>query len=54
MADKLGDILGRFGKTPRGASLGIKLLIAAGGIGYAATQSVYTGTISLFIYLFIF
>lgn len=44
MADKLGDMMGRFGKAPPGAGLGLKLLLAAGGIGYAATQSVYTGT----------
>lgn len=44
MADKLGDMMGRFGKAPNGLGLGIKLLVAAGGLGYAATQSVYTGT----------
>ena len=44
MADKLGDMMGRFGKAPNGLGLGVKLLIAAGGLGYAATQSVYTGT----------
>ncbi|XP_054165294.1 prohibitin-2-like [Oppia nitens] len=42
MANKLGDLLGRFGKGPSGVGLGIKLLVAAGGLGYAATQSVYT------------
>ncbi|XP_017478137.1 PREDICTED: prohibitin-2-like [Rhagoletis zephyria] len=42
MADKLGDMMGRFGKAPNGLGLGIKLLVAAGGLGYAATQSVYT------------
>lgn len=42
MADKLGDMMGRFGKAPNGLGLGVKLLIAAGGLGYAATQSVYT------------
>ena len=45
MADKLGDLMGRFGKGPSGLGLGVKLLIAAGGLGYAATQSVYTGTL---------
>ena len=44
MAEKFGDFMGRFGKTPSGVGLGAKLLIAAGGLGYAATQSVYTGT----------
>lgn len=34
--------MGRFGKAPNGLGLGIKLLVAAGGLGYAATQSVYT------------
>lgn len=44
MADKLGDFVNRFGKSPPGVGLGLKLLIAAGGLGYAATQSIYTGT----------
>lgn len=42
MVDKLGDMMGRFGKGPSGIGLGVKLLVAAGGLGYAATQSVYT------------
>mgnify|MGYP000471644420 FL=1 len=44
MAEKLGDFMGKFGgKAPSGLGLGAKLLLAAGGLGYAATQSVYTG-----------
>lgn len=43
MADKFGEYLNRFGKGPSGVGLGLKLLVAAGGLGYAATQSVYTG-----------
>lgn len=43
MADKFGEFIGKFGKNPSGLGLGAKLLLAAGGLGYAATQSVYTG-----------
>ena len=39
----MGDALNRLIKNPSGLSLGVKLLVAAGGLGYAATQSVYTG-----------
>ncbi|CAG2182161.1 unnamed protein product, partial [Oppiella nova] len=42
MANKLADFLNRLGRNPSGLSLGIKLLVGAGGLGYAATQSVYT------------
>ena len=43
MADKFGDMMGRFGKAPKGMGLGVKLLAGAVGLGYVATQSVYTG-----------
>lgn len=43
MANKLNDFMSRFGKSPSGLNVGLKLLLAAGGLGYAATQSVYTG-----------
>ncbi|XP_067139836.1 prohibitin-2 [Centruroides vittatus] len=42
MADKLKDFMGRFSKGPRGLSTGLKLLVAAGGLAYGVTQSVYT------------
>ncbi|CAG2110926.1 unnamed protein product [Medioppia subpectinata] len=42
MANKFADFLNRFGRNPSGLNLGVKLLVAAGGLGYAATQSVYT------------
>ena len=43
MANKFKDMAGRFGKGGGGLGTGIKLLLAAGGLGFAATQSVYTG-----------
>lgn len=43
MANKMGDFFGRFGKSPSGVNTALKLVLAAGGLGYAATQSVYTG-----------
>ena len=46
MANVFKDLAGRFGKGgggPAGLGMGIKMLLAAGGLGYAATQSVYTG-----------
>ena len=43
MANKMGDMFNRLGKNPSGLNLGIKLLLTAGGLGYAATQSIYTG-----------
>lgn len=52
MANKFKDIAGRFGKGGGGLGTGIKLLLAAGGLGFAATQSVYTGLfISIIIIL---
>ncbi|XP_023216596.1 prohibitin-2-like [Centruroides sculpturatus] len=42
MADKLKDFMGRFSKGPSGLSTGLKLLVAAGGLAYGVTQSVYT------------
>lgn len=43
---KLNDLAGKFGKGgPPGLGIGLKLLGLAGALGYAATQSVYTGQI---------
>jgi len=42
MANNLGDFFNRLSKNPKGLNVGLKLLLAAGGLGYAATQSVYT------------
>ena len=44
---KLKDIAGRLQKGGKGAGLGVGVLAAAGGLAYAAYQSMYTG-----IYLF--
>jgi len=43
MANKINDLLGRLGRSPSGLNVGLKLLLAAGGLGYAATQSIFTG-----------
>lgn len=43
MAEKLGEFMNKFGKKPSGIGLGAKILMGIGGLGYAATQSVYTG-----------
>ena len=51
MSDKFGDMMGRFGKAPKGMGLGIKLLAGAVGLGYVGTQSVYTGTFVTLIFL---
>jgi len=44
MADQFKNMAGRMaqGGAPKGVALGAKLLLAAGGLGYAASQSVYT------------
>jgi hypothetical protein len=52
MANKVNDLFSRFSRNPSGLNTGIKLLLAAGGLGYAATQSVFTGINYLIICLF--
>lgn len=42
MVDKFKDFAGKFSKGPGGFSTGLKLLVAAGGLAYGVTQSVYT------------
>jgi prohibitin 2 len=42
MANKVNDLFSRLGRNPSVLNTGIKLLLAAGGLGYAATQSVFT------------
>uniref|UniRef100_A0A2R5L611 Prohibitin n=1 Tax=Ornithodoros turicata TaxID=34597 RepID=A0A2R5L611_9ACAR len=44
MAQQFKDMASKFGKggSPRGLGTGLKLLAAVGGLGFAATQSVYT------------
>ncbi|OQV13871.1 Prohibitin-2 [Hypsibius exemplaris] len=39
---KVGDMLGRFAKAPKGVGLGAQLLIGAGGLAYGISQSMYT------------
>lgn len=43
MANKFKDILNRILKSPSGVTAGLKVAIGTVGLGYAATQSVYTG-----------
>jgi len=40
--NKLNDLAGRFGKGPKGLGTGLKLLVAAGGLAYGVSQSMYT------------
>lgn len=40
---KLNDLAGKFGRSPKGLGIGIKLLAAAGVAVYGVTQSLYTG-----------
>jgi prohibitin 2 len=42
MADKAAEFAGRMAKMPKGLGPGIGLLAAAGGLAYAASQSIYT------------
>lgn len=39
---KFNDLAGRFGKTPKGVGLGLKLLAAAGAAAYGISQSMFT------------
>ena len=50
MAQQLGDFAKRFGSgAPKGLSLGLKLLIGAGAVGYGIKESVYTGDDNFFM-----
>lgn len=40
--NKLNDLAGRFAKGPKGLGTGLKLLVAAGGLAYGVSQSMYT------------
>ncbi|KAF2345492.1 Band 7 domain, partial [Trinorchestia longiramus] len=42
MADKIGDLLGRLGKGPKGLGTGVKLLALAGAAAFGVQQSLYT------------
>ena len=44
MADKMGDIIGKFGgKAPRGLGVGATVLAVAGAAAVGISQSLYTG-----------
>ena len=49
MADKLGDMLGRFKGAGKGMGTGASLLALAGAAAYGIQQSLFTG-IQLFKY----
>lgn len=40
---QLRQIAGRMGSGPRGAGLGLKLLIGAGALAYGVKEATYTG-----------
>ncbi|GAV05397.1 hypothetical protein RvY_15538 [Ramazzottius varieornatus] len=40
--NKMADMMGRLGKSPKGVGLGMQLLIGAGGLAYGVSQSMYT------------
>lgn len=42
---KFNDLAGRFGKTPKGVGLGLKLLAGAGAAAYGVFQSMFTGKV---------
>ncbi|RWS30572.1 prohibitin-2-like protein [Leptotrombidium deliense] len=42
MSQNLKDLFGKMGKGPSGLSLGLKLVVAAGGLAYGLSQSIYT------------
>jgi len=42
--DKMNDAFNKFGKNQKGLGLGVTALLAAGGLLYAGTQSLFTGT----------
>lgn len=41
--DKMNDAFTKFGKNQKGLGLGFSALLAAGGLLYAGTQSLFTG-----------
>lgn len=41
---QLRQIMGRMSSGPRGAGLGVKLLIGAGALAYGVKEATYTGT----------
>ena len=42
MSQQMKEMAGKFGKGPNGLGLGLKLLVAAGGLAWGAANSVYT------------
>lgn len=41
---QLRQIVGRMSSGPRGAGLGVKLLLGAGALAYGVKEATYTGT----------
>lgn len=44
---QLRQVVNRMGSGPRGAGLGVKLLIGAGALAYGVKEATYTGKITL-------
>ena len=58
MASKLNEFVGRFSKNSKGVGAGVGALLAASGLFYGVTQSVFTGKVlatfsKLFICFFV-
>lgn len=48
---KLNDLAGKLGKGgPPGLGLGLKVLAFGGALIYAASQSVYTGNVQVYLF----
>ncbi len=43
--NKINDFASKFQKSGKGAGIGLGFLAAAGGLAYAAYQSMYTGLV---------
>jgi len=46
---QLRQIAGRMSSGPRGAGLGVKLLIGAGALAYGVKEATYTGSLLLLL-----
>lgn len=46
---QLRQIAGRMSSGPRGAGLGVKLLLGAGALAYGVKEATYTGTLKQII-----
>lgn len=49
---QLRQIAGRMSSGPRGAGVGVKLLVGAGALAYGVKEATYTGNLWCFFYFF--